>query len=92
MSSAAITPTKILHVKTPLYEAQATFQKDRGRWRCIKATPSIDWMPIVTLETIQEWLRRNDYQHRWSDPGAAPGPAAEPGGVIAGAGGSGERP
>ena len=57
---------KILHVKTPYYDAEARFEKDRtGRWRCVKATPSTDWMEVVTLETVKIWLERNRYEYHW---------------------------
>lgn len=58
--------TKILHVETPTFEAQATFQRDRrGQWRCIRASPSVDWMEVAQLSIIRTWLERNGYKYRW---------------------------
>jgi hypothetical protein len=79
--------TKILHVTTPIFTAQATFEKVRGGWKCISSTPSIDWMEIATLEAIKGWLDRNDYQYRWeakTDPAAPPTAAVSPGEAIQG--------
>lgn len=65
--------TKILHVTTPLFTAQATFERQGRDWKCTRASPSVDWMEVVTLEAVKCWLERNRYEWRWE----AVNPAAE---------------